>query len=87
MMVREDCGIEDKEAAVREAYKLLPLPELLASTSSWIKSRYIARQQVDQTRSALEALSLSQKTINSLVVYMETMLTSRRCRGNDVNFC
>ncbi|RZC87649.1 hypothetical protein C5167_028106 [Papaver somniferum] len=58
-MVREDCGIEAKEAAVREAYKLLPLPELLASISSWIKSRYIARQQVDQTRSALEALSLS----------------------------
>lgn len=45
-MVREDCGIEAKEAAVREAYKLLPLPELLASISSWIKSRYIARQQV-----------------------------------------
>ncbi|KAI3919946.1 hypothetical protein MKW98_001202 [Papaver atlanticum] len=44
-MVREDCGIEAKEAAVHEAYKLLPLPELLASISSWIKSRYIARQQ------------------------------------------
>ncbi|KAI3919944.1 hypothetical protein MKW98_001200 [Papaver atlanticum] len=77
-MMVEDLGIEAKEAAVREVAKLLPLPELLASISS-IKSDYITRQQandaqlstmvaeqVEQARAGLEALSLSQKTINNL---------------------
>ncbi|OVA08094.1 Exocyst complex component Sec6 [Macleaya cordata] len=77
-MMVEDLGIEAKEAAVREVAKLLPLPELLASIAS-IKSDYITRQQandaqlstmvaeqVEQARAGLEALSLSQKTINNL---------------------
>ncbi|KAI3930703.1 hypothetical protein MKX01_037149 [Papaver californicum] len=77
-MMVEDLGIEAKEAAVREVAKLLPLPELLASISS-LKSDYITRQQandvqlstmvaeqVEQARAGLEALSLSQKTINNL---------------------
>ncbi|KAI3900242.1 hypothetical protein MKW92_011108 [Papaver armeniacum] len=34
-------------------------------------------EQVDHARPGLEALSLSQKTINSILVYMETMLTLR----------
>lgn len=41
----EDLGIEAKEAAVREAAKLLTLPEHLANIAS-IKSDYLSRQQV-----------------------------------------
>ncbi|MCD7446719.1 SNARE-binding exocyst subunit S6, partial [Datura stramonium] len=77
-MMAEDLGIEAKEASVREVAKLLPLPELLQSISS-IKADYIARQQandaqlstmvaeqVEQAQSGLQALNLSQKTINQL---------------------
>ncbi|XP_073010265.1 exocyst complex component SEC6 [Typha latifolia] len=74
----QDLGIEAKEAAVREVAKLLPLPELLASIST-IKSDYLSRQQtndaqlstmvaeqVEQARAGIDALALSQKTINNL---------------------
>lgn len=77
-MMAEDLGVEAKEASVREVAKLLPLPELLQSISS-IKADYIARQQandaqlstmvaeqVEQAQSGLQALNLSQKTINQL---------------------
>ncbi|KAK9110605.1 hypothetical protein Sjap_018665 [Stephania japonica] len=77
-MMVEDLGIEAKEAAVREVAKLLPLPELLSSIAS-IKADYISRQQandaqlstmvaeqVEQARAGLEALTLSQKTVNQL---------------------
>ncbi|KAK9111125.1 hypothetical protein Scep_018644 [Stephania cephalantha] len=77
-MMVEDLGIEAKEAAVREVAKLLPLPELLSSIAS-IKADYISRQQandaqlstmvaeqVEQARAGLEALALSQKTVNQL---------------------
>ncbi|KAF8377237.1 hypothetical protein HHK36_030611 [Tetracentron sinense] len=77
-MMVEDLGIEARESAVREVAKLLPLPELLSSISS-IKSDYITRQQandaqlstmvaeqVEQAQAGLEALSLSQKSINQL---------------------
>ncbi|XP_042485065.1 exocyst complex component SEC6-like [Macadamia integrifolia] len=77
-MMAEDLGVEAKEAAVREVAKLLPLPELLSSIAS-IKSDYITRQQandaqlstmvaeqVEQAHAGLEALALSQKTINQL---------------------
>ncbi|KAK1619844.1 hypothetical protein QYE76_025361 [Lolium multiflorum] len=74
----EDLGIEAKEAAVREVAKLLPLPDLLASIAS-IKSDYLARQQtndtqlstmvaeqVEQAHAGINALAVSQETINSL---------------------
>ncbi|KAG0497649.1 hypothetical protein HPP92_002340 [Vanilla planifolia] len=74
----EDLGIEAKEAAVREVAKLLPLPELLASIAT-IKADYSSRQQandaqlstmvaeqVEQAHAGIDALSLSQKTINQL---------------------
>ncbi|XP_020090380.1 exocyst complex component SEC6 isoform X1 [Ananas comosus] len=74
----EDLGIEAKDAAVREVAKLLPLPELLASIST-IKSDYLSRQQtndaqlstmvaeqVEQAHAGIDALALSQKTINTL---------------------
>uniref|UniRef100_A0A0E0CRJ4 Uncharacterized protein n=1 Tax=Oryza meridionalis TaxID=40149 RepID=A0A0E0CRJ4_9ORYZ len=74
----EDLGIEAKEAAVREVAKLLPLPELLSSIAS-IKSDYLARQQtndaqlstmvaeqVEQAHAGINALALSQETINKL---------------------
>ncbi|CAM0944174.1 unnamed protein product [Alopecurus aequalis] len=74
----EDLGIEAKEAAVREVAKLLPLPDLLASIAS-IKADYLARQQtndtqlstmvaeqVEQARAGINALAVSQETINSL---------------------
>lgn len=74
----EDVGIEAKEAAVREVAKLLPLPELLVSIST-IKSDYLSRQQandaqlstmvaeqVEQAHAGIDALTLSQKTINQL---------------------
>ncbi|KAK1273594.1 hypothetical protein QJS04_geneDACA012155 [Acorus gramineus] len=77
-MMMQDLGIEAKEAAVREVAKLLPLPELLSSIAS-IKSDYVLRQQandaqlstmvteqVEQAQSGIEALALSQKTINQL---------------------
>ncbi|KAK1305059.1 hypothetical protein QJS10_CPB11g00117 [Acorus calamus] len=77
-MIMQDLGIEAKEAAVREVAKLLPLPELLSSIAS-IKSDYVLRQQandaqlstmvteqVEQAQSGIEALALSQKTINQL---------------------
>ncbi|XXG63889.1 hypothetical protein AAC387_Pa05g1979 [Persea americana] len=77
-MMMQDLGIEAKESAVREVAKLLPLPELLASITS-IKSDYVQRQQandaqlstmvaeqVEQAQAGLEALALSQKTINQL---------------------
>ncbi|RLN08636.1 exocyst complex component SEC6 isoform X2 [Panicum miliaceum] len=74
----EDLGIEAKEAAVREVAKLLPLPELLSSIAS-IKSDYLARQQtndaqlsamvaeqVEQAHAGINALAVSQETINKL---------------------
>nr|XP_010939564.1 exocyst complex component SEC6 isoform X2 [Elaeis guineensis] len=74
----EDLGIEAKEAAVREVAKLLTLPELLTSIAS-IKSDYLSRQQandaqlstmvaeqVEQAHAGIEALALSQKTIDQL---------------------
>ncbi|KAL5208881.1 hypothetical protein ABZP36_033316 [Zizania latifolia] len=74
----EDLGIEAKEAAVREVAKLLPLPDLLSSIAS-IKSDYLARQQtndaqlstmvaeqVEQAHAGINALALSQETINKL---------------------
>ncbi|XP_028552109.1 exocyst complex component SEC6-like [Dendrobium catenatum] len=74
----EDLGIEAKDAAVREVAKLLPLPELLASIVS-IKADYSSRQQandaqlstmvaeqVEQAHAGIDALALSQKTINQL---------------------
>ncbi|KAL6912129.1 hypothetical protein ACP4OV_000934 [Aristida adscensionis] len=74
----EDLGIEAKEAAVREVAKLLPLPELLSSIAS-IKSDYLSRQQtndaqlstmvaeqVEQAHAGINALALSQETINKL---------------------
>ncbi|GJM86850.1 hypothetical protein PR202_ga02748 [Eleusine coracana subsp. coracana] len=74
----EDLGIEAKEAAVREVAKLLPTPELLSSIAS-IKSDYLARQQtndaqlstmvaeqVEQAHAGINALALSQETINKL---------------------
>ncbi|KAG2661595.1 hypothetical protein PVAP13_1KG208404 [Panicum virgatum] len=74
----EDLGIEAKEAAVREVAKLLPLPELLSSIAS-IKSDYLARQQtndaqlstmvaeqVEQAHAGINALAISQETINKL---------------------
>ncbi|KAJ4763491.1 Exocyst complex component SEC6 [Rhynchospora pubera] len=77
-MMMEDLGIEAKEAAVREVAKLLPLPELLASIAS-VKADYLSRQQtndaqlstmvaeqVEQARAGINALALSQKTINML---------------------
>ncbi|KAL5982042.1 SNARE-binding exocyst subunit S6 [Asimina triloba] len=77
-MMMQDLGVEAKEAAVREVAKLLPLPELLASIAS-IKADYVQRQQandaqlsamvgeqVEQAHAGVEALSLSQKTINQL---------------------
>ncbi|KAG8072407.1 hypothetical protein GUJ93_ZPchr0006g43609 [Zizania palustris] len=74
----EDLGIEAKDAAVREVAKLLPLPDLLSSIAS-IKSDYLARQQtndaqlstmvseqVEQAHAGINALALSQETINKL---------------------
>ncbi|KAL5212816.1 hypothetical protein ABZP36_023663 [Zizania latifolia] len=74
----EDLGIEAKEVAVREVAKLLPLPDLLSSIAS-IKSDYLARQQtndaqlstmvaeqVEQAHAGINALALSQETINKL---------------------
>ncbi|KAK3159102.1 hypothetical protein QOZ80_2AG0145720 [Eleusine coracana subsp. coracana] len=74
----EDLGIEAKEAAVREVAKLLSTPELLSSIAS-IKSDYFARQQtndaqlstmiaeqVEQAHAGINALALSQDTINKL---------------------
>ncbi|XP_011622418.1 exocyst complex component SEC6 isoform X2 [Amborella trichopoda] len=77
-ILMEDLGIEAKEAAVREVAKLLPLPELLSSIAS-LKADYVLRQQandaqlstivadqVEQGQAGIDALSLSQKTINQL---------------------
>ncbi|XP_020408342.1 exocyst complex component SEC6 isoform X1 [Zea mays] len=74
----EDLGIEAKEAAVREVAKLLPFPELLSSIAS-IKYDYLTRQQindaqlstmvadqVEQAHAGINALALSQITINKL---------------------
>ncbi|XP_078172898.1 SEC6 [Carex rostrata] len=74
----EDLGIEAKESAVREVAKLLPLPEMLASIAS-VKADYLSRQQtndaqlstmvaeqVEQAHAGINALALSQKTINML---------------------
>ncbi|KAK3155290.1 hypothetical protein QOZ80_2BG0201290 [Eleusine coracana subsp. coracana] len=74
----EDLGIEAKEAAVREVAKLLSTPELLSSIAS-MKSDYLVRQQtndaqlstmiveqVKQAHAGINALALSQDTINKL---------------------
>ncbi|KAL6653047.1 hypothetical protein ACP70R_011972 [Stipagrostis hirtigluma subsp. patula] len=74
----EDLSIEAKEAAVREVAKLLPLPELLSSIAS-IKADYLERQQpndaqlstmvseqVEQAHAGINALALSQETIDKL---------------------
>ncbi|VAI60727.1 unnamed protein product [Triticum turgidum subsp. durum] len=74
----EDLGIEAKEAAVREVAKLLPSQDLLSSIAS-IKADYLSRQQtndtqlssmvaeqVEQAHAGIDALAISQQTINSL---------------------
>lgn len=78
MLGMQDLGIEAKEAAVREAAKLLPLPSSLASIAT-IRADYAQRlqandaqlstsvmAQVEQARSGIDALRASQVTITQL---------------------